>query len=1273
MGQKDNEALLEVPPLSRPIQYNINDSIRIKDPDTVVYLPENKNIRFQGASGAETAKFLPEQGVIKGSQRGADLQTRLVSNLLQEKDYDTPVYSNSKSYDRELGDLVKSNSGQRSASNELLNKGILNPSTSATQEQLSNYTWGNLWRANRKATGKATSQDLMLEKLHDEMFPGGSIQAKLHTTTAKQFNQADRDYFIGPAIIGPDETNTGEAKNNWSTGITQGWTATKQGLFGTMEMLGEKTGIDWLKNVGSSNVKNYEHQLAQLPYLRNGEAFDEKGNWKLDSFGKVLDFTIGQAAASAPQMLTTIVAGLSAPITMGASLSVPAAIYTGQTWNNQDLKNKNATAAILSGITQAVLDDIGLPKGLLPKGLDITKPATQALVKDQLLKRGLAATPDIAEQMVIDAGKKNVAEVSKVLRAETLKQSLGPKAIVKSIGKGIATESPTEFLQELAGVMGEKVTLNPFEGTPKEQQELKNRLLGAAVGGAVLGGTFGGAATALRTATTRPDKDLEQNTDSAFRKEWMIRSGTGKMFSTLDVLNSPISAPTEEADLNKMAEFEESKRAINGKISSWWADKGFGSLWDKSANIIMQGKSYADEYMATLSTLIGATRAAIGGSIDETQALVTAKVFSGFGTKEDLQSAFNGESSQKISEILSDPNVSRLITQSLDIKNNHSLPSAAEASKSSTIDLGANEKYRDAILKYADKLDLLVKNYNEAIDAKQNKLTVESFLNNKPLNKAEVVNHASRFSKDLQNAFGLSPKEANDLVQNIINNDQVVEIEDMLDELLNPRDDIKLSKDELVAGLNKPENKAAFSRYLSNDVLNNAYSLAHKAGAMHVNKHLIGKNGSKLAMLIQKSLEQGSITPEVASFQAKELKDWLNMRNGKYRPPLHPFMRGALSTINFLSTITSLPLAAISSTVEFAQVYRNLNTPQAIKATKLLLSSTGKELASIYKEIGSKFTNRVKVSESTHRSELSAAGYLKEGGIGQRNDVLHGFFQQWNEGFFKITGLTSITTITRHARLGIASDAIQNWISVVENEDGKNSPESINEAYDHLTRIGVDVELMLSAKSDDPYTNEKLNANMALATYNFVNEAINIPTQLNRPKFYSDPYLQLFTQFQGYTSAFTANILPRLVKDLAKAGSPDQKNAASVIAMMFALSLLALYLKDMIKYGESPPEWLKDDKKFQRVVSQMGILGTGQRVWDTLDPMFDDKKEKNAGILRQVWKNVSDQSPQLSYINKLDDVISAPDNKQIGKAARLLPIFGTSPQFAKYLQKELGN
>lgn len=1241
--------------------YTTTKGISLKDADTLV-TPETKSLRLQGINAAETAKFMP--GNIKGAQPGADLQTELVRQTIEEGNYSATQPFGKEYYKRDLGDLY-STSG-KSLTNELLSKGYVDTGKDATEEQRLSQAYGALDRRQRALELKTTKADELFNRLTNEQNPTGSFKAKMYTPTAKSFNQVDTEYFIGPSVIRPGKDYKGETTDQISTGLDIGTAQMKQGLWGSLELLGEKTGFDWLKDTAKSNIRMHQSTLENLPYLRSAEAFGENGEWKLDTFGKVFDFAIGQAASSAPQMLSTVVSSLAAPLTFGASLSIPAATYIGQTWNGQKEDNKSATAAILAGTTMTALDKLGL-KGFAPKGLDITKQATQTIVKNELLKK---YSSEVADQMILKATKESVREVAQVLRLETIKQATGVKEISKQVVKGVATEGPTEGLQEIVGYLGENVTLNPIPSTTEEQNKLKNRLANAVFGGALLGGSMGGAGAAIRTVTQSKEL-VEQDSDSDFRRKWLMDNNASQVFSTNQILQQAFDGMSEAPSLSKMAEGEVTKRMVTGKLQSFIADKGFKGLWGKWSDVIMKGMSHQDEYMATLSTLLGASRAANGMSIDEHQKLLEANIFNNFGTKEDIMSSFQGLSTEQASLVLTDPKVVSEILRISEEKQMTGTASSAEMAKSIGSDFGKHSQYADGILKYADKIVNLVKAYNNA--TKQS-LTVEEFLSKKPLDKTKVSRYSGEFIKDLMDVYKLTSADATKIVDSILNNPDVQDVPDSIDELLNPSLAKELqNKKELTRMLNDPDNSVKFSKYFSNDLLDNAYALAGRGSAINTNVNLIGTDGAKLAGLIQQSLSRGNIDSDTAAFMAQEIKDYLDIRTGKYRPPLNPYLRGALNTVNFLATITSLPLAAVSSTVEFAQVYRNLNKPQAVKATKVLLTSFGKEFSALFRELGTHMSDKVGAKVSPQREALSRAGYLREGGIGHRADVMSGYFQSWTEGFFKVTGLTSVTSVTRSAKLGIAADAIKNWVDVVKESDNNLDTQAARDAYDHLVRLGIDVEFMTSDVSDTPINKQKFDSMIQLATYNFINEAVVMPTQLNRPKFYSDPYLRLVTQFQGYTSAFTANILPRLIGDLGKAGSADQKNSAATIAMMFALSLLALYMKDVIKYGESPPEWLKDDKKFQRVIGQMGVLGTGQRVWDTIDPMFEGKRSKD--IMGSVWNAMADQSPQLSYINKVNSFLSEipKDNgKEVEKGARLLPLFGTSPAFAKYLQKELG-
>lgn len=1233
----------------------------LKDADTF-RTPEGVDVRIQGINARETSKFLP--GKIQGSQLGADTQTKLVGDIAREGGFVNPVLSDKKDiYDRTIGDL--SNESGQLLSNKLAEAGITELGVDATPDQYNATYMGRLERSKRANEGTRTVADAMLDSLNEERNAFG-IKAKIFAPDAKTFGAAvgegtTSDFFTGPALVREGEDQYGRADSNWSTGIDIGMATMKQGVFGAIDLIGTTTGIDFFKNIGESNVRALQSDLESLPYLKDAEALGPNGEWKLDTLGKMTNYLVGTAASSAPQMVSSIVSVMAAPATFGLSLAFPAATYTGNTWNAQE--KKNAGAAILSGITQAALDRLAIGNMFKGVKLDLTSKATQELVTTQLMKKGMSK--EVAEKAIVDAMQKSTKEVSDAMSIVAARQQLGIKNIGKRTVEGMIAEGPTEGLQELTQYFGEQGNIS-LPSTPEEATKLKNRIANAAIGGTLLGGAISGA-SATASNLTYSDKSVIRTNDLKFREQFK-----GNVPYAQDVATEALQ-DNLEVDLDKLAEIESTKRAVEGipsKLNSWWQDKGISSLWERWGTTIMGDRVHKSKFMGALGTLLGAGNPLNGASITDQQVLVEASIFSNFGTKEELESSFGGMDSKKVSTLLSNPKVLDVMDTIIRAKNNLSAKKVSDIADRFNLDqdLGEFAQYKDGIIQYADRIDNMIQAYNKATGED---VKVYDFVHHKPLDKTLVSRHFSQFVKDLEAALGISGKDAVEIANTVINNNDVNSVEDALDDMLNFETSSLKNRDQLAAELYKPENRGKFARYFSHDIIDNAYSMSARGAAKNVNFNIIGKNGSKLAALIQASLNNGDINAEEASFMAKEIRDFLDMRAGKYHPITNPYIKGALSTINFLSTITMLPLAAVSSTVEFAQVYRNLNTTQSLKATRILLKTFGKEFAALYRDIGSSLTDKIKVRPVEHRIQLSNAGYLREGGIAHRNDILAGYFQKWTEGFFKITGLTSVTAITRHAKLGIAADAINNWLSVVRAVDP--SDQAAIDAKEHLIRIGIDVDYMLS-KANGPHTpdtEKRIMENFERGAHNLVNEAVVIPNSLNRPKFYSDPYLRLFTQFQGYTSTFTATILPRLLTDLNRKGSSDQANAAATIAMMFAMSMLALYLKDMIKYGESPPEWLDDDKRLQRLINQTGLLGSGQRVWDVVsDITGNDRYGKT--VLGDVYTNISNQSPQLTYINKINSVLSATEGTEIKKGARLLPVLGTSPAFANYLQKTLG-
>ena len=1213
-----------------------SDGIQVIDGDTVV-TPAGQHLRLGGINTEETAKFGKK---ISSGFTGGDEQRKLLADAIKVGGYTNPVFTGDKDvHQRNVGDLKDAQG--RSLTQHMLNQGYAQPTEYTTADQQAQADMAALDRASR-STYNPTAGDKIADNLLSMMFPDGQVMAKLHTANAKQYGasldpQGHSQYYSGPAYVGPDEDRTGFAKSNLKTGLKSGLTTMEQGFFDAMSAFGNLTGSEFIKGKAGGVADSLQADLTDLPFLRDGEAIDENGEWKLDTLSKLGNYFVATAASSAPNFVLSIGAGLLAPMTGGLSVAAPAIVYSGNTYRNQEVKSPSW--AFTSGITQAVIEKLGIT-GVFTNVFE--KKTQEQIIAKVMSTRNVSRIE--AEQLLVQNMKKPMADIADVIRSA--KGNIGTQAAVASF-KGVLNEAPEESLQELAQHFGEQRSIS-LPDSQEDRTKLANRLINAGVGGAVLGGSLGGAHHVLANLPKAP---AIESSDREFR---------AKLDTDINGYMSQLKVDSQES-LDGLANMHEASLAAKGipsRVSTWWHDKGVGSLFKSFGSTIMGSHNYTNKSLAALGTLLGTNRAFAGGSIDEQKLFTQLEVANKFGSLEELRSIFGGKKQDEISSIFHDPSVIAYLEELQNKKRSSLSTSVNDVLDKVDASQHLSAKMlplKDQLSKYAVRIDDMLTAFNGKTGYDY---TVDNLLRNKPIDKTNVARHQEEFIGLLRKHFSITHKEASDITDRLLNNDGNNDIIDSFDDILNFDSDFSKLKANVTGRINDPAVKDAFAKFVSHDLYRNVSSLSAKAGSVYVNTNLIGAQGSKLNGLLKEAVASGDISEEEAAFKAKEIRDWLSMRSGKYHPINNPYVKGALSLVNFLTTVTSLPLAAISSTVEFAQVYRNLNTKQSLKATKFLLEGFGGEFSHIMKVISGK------PDTSKYREALHSSGFTHEGDITARTDIVAGVFSKWTEGFFKLTGLTSVTNITRFAKLSIAADAMDNWLKVY-----MKSPQSdagIN-AYDNLNRIGVNVEMMLA-----PTTPEDMKMNeLTKGAHNFVLEAVVQPSKINRPKFYNDPYLQLFTQFQGYTSTFTANVLPRLIKDIRKTGTTDQANAAAVIAMMFALSLLALYLKDMIKYGESPPKWLKDEKEFQRVISQTGIFGTGQRIWDAISPVVPNNPNQS-NVALSAARAVADQAPALSFLGKINDALSAPEGSQIKKTARLLPIVGTSPQFAEYLQNELG-
>ena len=128
---------------------------------------------------------------------------------------------------------------------------------------------------------------------------------------------------------------------------------------------------------------------------------------------------------------------------------------------------------------------------------------------------------------------------------------------------------------------------------------------------------------------------------------------------------------------------------------------------------------------------------------------------------------------------------------------------------------------------------------------------------------------------------------------------------------------------------------------------------------------------------------------------------------------------------------------------------------------------------------------------------------------------------------------------------------------------------AIQEAEEQLRNLGINVDDMIAVYQGTGNFNAQeqaiLEQNMREGMFNFVNEAIALPQSYNRPLFYQNPHLALFTQFQGFISTFTANHIPKLWGEYVKRGTPAMKyNVFATMATMIALGF-------RISVSQGPP------------------------------------------------------------------------------------------------------
>ena len=1206
----------------------------------------------------------------------------------------------------------------------------------------------------RESGEEPTDQDLV-----------GLQMLKKQRAAINESARPDIDYFDRDDV-------TGRANNPMTVAWETGWNSVAESAYALADMLGEKTDWEAAENFGEAGMERARTRMGE-----NGKIITDYKD--VDGFLTAVEFLGTNAAMSLPYMAASGGAALLSGVTGGASILLPVSMYTGNTWAEMEGDNKSATVAIAAGTIQAVLDRVGIQlifrQGITPKAMykdALTALTSKGMGKEAAEKLLLTATRKELAGFAGDAAKVARQQIT----GKAIFKDLATRGLIGGTGEG-ATEAMQEATAYLGATLGSDKVFDYNELTDRMiAASIAGTSLGTAFavpGAAVNAGAWADVAVRqlpaeakrlseegaqaeaervrngqiaydeARAFKIQEYKDRQKVTgvkvqpDMAVVREFaeqarIAGSRVKTVEENLQDLEKEI-AERKEADSNyKPVEVNDrteahrkakSERTLGETIGEMFASAP--ALWRRSIDYIIT----AEVKRISASARILATQ--FGGGLQ--------KIFSGADfemAKRNRVSVYrnmlqnpadfwnvmgNGRVlSQKEIDTLSDDLYRRLEpvingTGPVDISGLNQAQQAAVTALSLQMDTVSEAMYDDQV-KAGGELN-------------QRKHYLHRF---KTLNKVAVQKNRNEFEALLVKTYPqISPGDAKILVDEILNSDTITDIDEAGAvagiEFLKGFD---VTKGGIVPGSHRKntlgmsekkdsDGNLVFKDFMERDIYKNIQHSIKSAARFTAHRDYIGKNGEKIAFLLDKMQAEGVPVEEVNRI-AKLMQDYLNAESGNYKRPtsdMGKMLVGIQKNLMFLTTIGTLGMAAVSSLPELALSSRALTAEQIFKrkgasSNDTSLQNFGKELASglsaAIRQTGSVITRREQAlgnidpttgvpfaSRSRGQDLRRELGYdawelgaATVTGVSEMNPS----HQRFYEIFFKATGLTGFTNMTRSMRAAISADYIFDHVNIIVDQrtSGEVKTNEVQQSEEALRNIGINVDDMVmlfteSRKRDavgDTRTEKQIQAddklmqdNLRIGSMNFIDDAIALPGVANRPLIYQDPRFFLFTQFQGFIATFTANHIPKLWGEYVKRGTPAMKyNAFAIMATMIMMGFASQYLKDLIKYGGLDEDEYKTGKNphleteeyIQRGIRSSGLLGVGERVLDQFFPIYE-QRSGNAG--EWLWNTTTGEAPATGTLKRIGRAIGKTATGDFAGGAqegsRLIPALGVTGGFSR--------
>ena len=1084
-------------------------------------------------------------------------------------------------------------------------------------------------------------------------------------------------------------------------------------MYGAVNLVGEGTNWEWAENVGEAGVYRAQEHIKERPEIVASYQ-DIDGFFGDEGF---LQYIANNAAISMPYMAATMAGAVATPFigasvlgvgALGLALS-PVAMYSGNVWNEMEGDNKNIGLALGAGVTQAVLDRVGLK---FLTNVNLLNTQSRNMVINKLANtRGISV--EAAKQVVLNASRQEVAKFA-TDAARFAKQQLLARNVAKQTLKRVATaaggEGVTEALQESIGYTAAHAA-NGFRDW--NANDFLPRLTDATIAGATLGKAFAmpgaiydygaWADVAYRVA---PNTGKQISKMGNFAKEDIARNGSQY---NVQEENRRVKAETDNIDadvledLNQRVDRETSRRGKRDIAQlgrdTWRAIPG---LWRGITRYAFGNMGFADNLQndsveaRVLSESLGGNlqRSTSGQSYENRKHHLISQVRNMMGDVSQLLSVFNRSDKRKSRLEFSETYYEAHRQASAKARAEGRVNANGEPIIDWNRDLtGELRSFLPQVIAFHRKLEDVGNKLHE-MQAEHNpelgKIT-DYLSRYKSLSKEAIENDRAEFEGLLVQELGMNPDQAKETAEAILSQDGVNEIITDADGEFSVTARSTFTPQSHRRRTLNLSDRASFQKFMERDLFTNLSNAAKSAVRYTTLEEYVGSDNKKInyrLAKIERELRESGWSEEDARARvdrlAYDLKNYFDAESGNYKRLQIPILSWAQKNLLFVTTITGLPLATISNFVELALVGKSLRWDQ-IFGKEGSINAIARSFVSELNNTARRTYGAATGSVVPHARDKNGHEIARELGyfdweVGAAHTTGVSQTGHWRQRildmYFKTILLQQWTNATRAARAAIAGDYITDKISIIaaSREANGTFTNEVAEAEEALRNLGIDVDFMIDYHAanftgtnlEPPVAErEKYTQFMNDAIFNFVNEAVALPQSANRPLIFQDPRFALFTQFQGFISTFQANHLPKMWAELVARGTPAMKyNAFATMTTMIALGFASQHLKDLMKYGKTTP-YFKDMEYIRRGVGASGLLGTSERVIDFAFPMYQERYKTKVGW---AFGTVSGESAALSKAVRIGDLSYdvATGDKSVGEAAvRVSPLAQAADQMFK--------